>query len=150
MQIHTSFTPLPIIGIDRGGKRRYDPQAKRALIQACLEPGISLAGLALAHGVNANLLRKWVVKHQRHVPREADVTAPGESVFVPAKVGAQELTPIGGLKCTPGTAPPHPSSRLQARLPNGVTLELACDQQDTTLLSALIDALGRCDVPAAR
>lgn len=150
MQTHSSFTPLPIIGIDRGGKRRYDPQAKRALVQACLEPGISLAGLALAHGVNANLLRKWVVKHQRHLPRKADVTAPGASVFVPVIVGAQEPTPIGGLTCTPVTAPPHPAPRLQARLPNGVTLELACDQQDTTLLSALIDALGRCDVPAAR
>ncbi len=150
MQIHTSFTPLPIIGIDRGGKRRYDPQAKRALIQACLEPGISLAGLALAHGVNANLLRKWVVKHQRHVPREVDVTAPAASVFVPVIVGAQEPTSMSGPMTTPVTAPPHPSSRLQARLPNGVTLELACDQQDTTLLSALINALGRCDVPAAR
>lgn len=150
MPTHSSFTPLPITGIDRGGKRRYDPQAKRALIQACLEPGISLAGLALAHGVNANLLRKWVVKYQRHVPREADVTAPGASVFVPVIVGAQEPTSIGAPMRTPATAPPHPSSRLQARLPNGVTLELACDQQDTTLLSALIDALGRCDVPAAR
>jgi transposase len=122
-------------------KRRYDPEAKRALIQACLEPGISLAGLALAHGVTANLLREWVVKHQRHVPREADVTAPGASVFVPVIVGAQESPASGGLTCTPVMAPPHPSSRLHARLPDGVTLELACDQQDTTLLSALIDAL---------
>jgi transposase len=59
MPTHSSFTLLPITGIDRGGKRRYDPQAKRKLIEACLEPGTSLAGLALAHGVNANLLRKW-------------------------------------------------------------------------------------------
>ena len=150
MQTHSSFTLLPIIGIDRGGKRRYDLQAKRALIQNCLEPGISLAGLAPAHGVNANLLRKWVVKHQRHVPCEADVTAPAVSVFVPVIVGAQEPTSIGAPMCTPVTAPPHLSSRLQARLPNGVTLELACGQQDTTLLSALIDALGRYDVPSAR
>ena len=150
MPTHSSFTPLPITGIDRGGKRRYDPQAKRALIQACLEPDISLAGLALAHGVNANLLRKWVVKHQRHVPREADMTAPAASMFVPVIVGAQEPTSIGAPMRTPAMAPSHPSSRLHARLPNGVTLELACDQQDTTLLSALIDALGRCDVPAAR
>lgn len=111
MQIHSSFTPLPIIGIDRGGKRRYDPQAKRALIQACLEPGISLAGLALAHGVNANLLRKWVVTHQRHVPREVDVTSPAASVFVPVIVGAQEPTSMRGPMATPVTAPPHPSSR---------------------------------------
>lgn len=150
MQTPSSFTPLPIIGIDRGGKRRYDPQAKRALVQACLEPDISLAGLALAHGVNANLLRKWVVQHQRQLACEAGVTARGASVFVPVKVGTQEPTSIGAPMRTPATAPPHPSSRLQARLPNGVTLELACDRQDTTLLSALIHALGRCDVPAAR
>lgn len=150
MPTHSSFTPLPIIDIDRGGKRRYDPQAKRRLIEACLEPGISLAGLALAHGVNANLLRKWVVKHQRQVACEADVTAPAASVFVPVKVAAQRPTSIGGPICTPFTSPPHPSSRVHARLPNGVTLELACGQQDTTLLFALIDALGRCDVPASR
>lgn len=150
MPTHSSFTPLPITGIDRGGKRRYDPQAKRKLIDACLEPGISLAGLALAHGVNANLLRKWVVKHRRRLRGEADVTAPAASVFVPVKVGAQEPTSIGAPMRAPATAPAHPSSRLQARLPNGVTLELACSQQDTTLLSALIDALGRCDVPTAR
>ncbi|WP_194715888.1 IS66-like element accessory protein TnpA [Noviherbaspirillum soli] len=150
MPTHSSFTPLPITGIDRGGKRRYDPQAKRALIEACLEPGTSLAGLALAHGVNANLLRKWVVKHQRQVACEADVIAPAASVFVPVIIGAQEPISMSGSMATPVTAPPHQPSRLQARLPNGVTLELACDQQDTTLLSALIDALGRCDVPAAR
>jgi transposase len=150
MPTHSSFTHLPITGIDRGGKRRYDPQAKRKLIEACLEPGISLADLALAHCVNANLLRKWVVKHQRHMLREADVTAPAASVFVPVIVGAQEPASMTGPMATPVTEPPHQSSRLQARLPNGVTLELACSQQDTTLLLALIDALGRCDVPAAR
>jgi transposase len=49
MPTHSSFTPLPITGIDHDGKRRCDPQAKRKLIEACHEPGISLAGLALAH-----------------------------------------------------------------------------------------------------
>jgi transposase-like protein len=27
-----------------------------------MEPGVSLAATALAHGINANVLRKWVVK----------------------------------------------------------------------------------------
>jgi transposase len=34
------------------------------LVEACLEPGISVARLALEHGVNANQLRKWVRKYQ--------------------------------------------------------------------------------------
>jgi transposase-like protein len=56
---------LTVIGVRRDGRRRYDPQAKRALVDAALQPGVSLAGLALKHGINANLLRKWVVRHQR-------------------------------------------------------------------------------------
>ncbi|MGF6605086.1 hypothetical protein P3T23_009847, partial [Paraburkholderia sp. GAS448] len=36
--------------------------------------------------------------------------------------------------------PPLPS-RLVAQLPNGVSLELECAQQDTALLRAMIDAL---------
>jgi transposase len=48
----------------RNGRCRYDPIAKARLVDACLEPGASVARLALDNGVNANLLRKWV-KHRK-------------------------------------------------------------------------------------
>ena len=48
------------VGVLRNSRRRYDPASKRRLVEACLQPGVSLAGVALRHGVNANLLRKWV------------------------------------------------------------------------------------------
>ena len=48
---------LEIVGVLRNGRRRYDPASKQRLVEACLQPGVSLAGLALQHGVNANLLR---------------------------------------------------------------------------------------------
>ena len=41
------------------GKRRYTPQFKAWVIEQCRRPGVSLAGIALANGLNANLLRKW-------------------------------------------------------------------------------------------
>jgi transposase len=50
-------------GMRRDGRRRYDDDSKLTLVKACLRPGVSLAGMALKHGVNANLLRKWVVGH---------------------------------------------------------------------------------------
>ena len=56
---------LETVGVLRNGRRRYDPASKQRLVEACLQPGVSLAGLALQHGVNANLLRKWVAKRQR-------------------------------------------------------------------------------------
>lgn len=45
----------------RNGRSVYDREAKRELVRRCLEPGVSLAAIALAHGLNANLLRRWVV-----------------------------------------------------------------------------------------
>jgi transposase-like protein len=48
-------------GHKSNGRSIYDREAKRELVRRCLQPGVSLAATALAHGVNANLLRKWVV-----------------------------------------------------------------------------------------
>jgi transposase len=49
-----------VVGRKRDGRRCYDPEAKRELIEACLRPGVSVAGMALDHGINANVLRKWI------------------------------------------------------------------------------------------
>jgi len=54
--------PNLIRGHKRDGRCVYNKAAKRELVTRCLEPGVSLARLAMAHGVNANLLRKWVMK----------------------------------------------------------------------------------------
>jgi transposase-like protein len=41
----------------RDGRRVYDPAYKRAIVAQCLRPGVSVAATALAHGINANLVR---------------------------------------------------------------------------------------------
>jgi transposase len=43
-------------------KRQHSEEFRQAVVQACGEPGASLAGVALANGVNANLVRKWMAK----------------------------------------------------------------------------------------
>ena len=35
------------------------------MIQACQSPGVSIASVALANGMNANLLRRWVNERER-------------------------------------------------------------------------------------
>ncbi|MHC2399623.1 hypothetical protein ACVMGC_004167 [Bradyrhizobium barranii subsp. barranii] len=37
---------LETVGVLRNGRRRYDPASKQRLVEACLQPGVSLAGLA--------------------------------------------------------------------------------------------------------
>ncbi|CUJ56231.1 Transposase [Achromobacter xylosoxidans] len=49
----TELAPTP--------RRRSYPKAMKARIVAeCRQPGISIAGVALSHGVNANLVHKWI------------------------------------------------------------------------------------------
>ena len=40
-------------------RRRHSAELKAGAIEAC-KPGISMAAVALANGLNANMLRKWV------------------------------------------------------------------------------------------
>ena len=42
-------------------RRRHHPEEfKLAVIEACCEPGASVAGIAMANGVNANQVRRWI------------------------------------------------------------------------------------------
>lgn len=56
---------LRVMRVLRNGKRRFDPAEKERLIDAALEPGVSVAGLALEHGVNTNQLRNWITLRRR-------------------------------------------------------------------------------------
>ena len=51
--------------VRRDGRRQYRPEAKQALIQQCARPGVSIAAVALANGLNANVLRRWILLDQR-------------------------------------------------------------------------------------
>ena len=153
---------LEVVGVLRNGRRRYDPASKRRLVEACLQPGVSLAGVALRHGVNANLLRKWVAGQQREQRNGVVVGAieRAPEAFVPVV----ELHGVAGPPEPPAPPPIQhhvqptkagrhtepPTPRLTVEMPNGVTLRLECSGQDVELVSAMIVTLGRCDVPAGR
>lgn len=55
------LVPGLVRGRKSNGYGKYNRAAKRQLVLRCLQPGVSLAATALAHGINANLLRKWVI-----------------------------------------------------------------------------------------
>ena len=55
--MHTSVIQIPDAGRRRG---RYSDEFKRQVMAACKQPGVSTAAVALANGLNANLLRRWI------------------------------------------------------------------------------------------
>ncbi len=62
--------------------RRHHPEEfKLAVIDACNEPGASVAGIAMANGVNANQVRRWMRERgidppTRRLPMPLIETAP--------------------------------------------------------------------------
>jgi len=51
-------------------RRRHSDELRAKVLSECVQPGASVAGIALAHGLNANLVHKW-----RRQARELQVSA---------------------------------------------------------------------------
>lgn len=47
---------------ERRRRRRHSDEFKADLVAACSRPGVSIASVALANGINANLLRRWMIE----------------------------------------------------------------------------------------
>lgn len=66
-----------------GGRRRrrlHSDEFKADAVAACMQPGVSMASVAMSHGINANLLRRWVK--------------------------AAEVRPVAASSCEPGLPAP--------------------------------------------
>ena len=133
MQVKSEIVKRLVLGRDRGGRCKYDPQAKTELIQECMKPGVSVARMAMQHGINANLLRAWITKEQsanaiamQRSPTEAALDS--VQAFVPVML---ETTAVAHRQAnSPAAAPQRQSKptttvlRMQIRLANAVTVDL--------------------------
>ena len=68
--------PGLVRGQKRDGRCIYDRRAKQELVRRCQQPGVSVAAMALAHGLNANLLRKWITMSVRRRSSEDERAVP--------------------------------------------------------------------------
>jgi transposase len=82
--------------VNRTGRRTYTAAYKRDVVKQCSVPGVSVAAIALAHGINANLVRRWMVREQR---RGSVVAALPERVMLPVTV---EVPTQDSLASAPG------------------------------------------------
>lgn len=150
---------LQVVSQSRDGRRRYDEKGKRALVEAALRPGVSVARLAQEHGVNANLPRKWITKYllERESSRCAQAAEDGAVVLdsqggarvrdsVPVamqgEVPAPAFVPVVAAAAAAPPIPPAPIAfALHVRLPNGVEFNLG--QAGIDELGTLVQMFGR-------
>lgn len=156
---------LRVTRVLRNGRRRYDAASKERLVSACLRPGASISGLALAHGVNANLLRKWVGKRlaersagvRSFVPVRLDDVERKEAVGSVVGGGCEDDVrdvefsigdrprPACGAGDVRGAGSARGVTHVTAWLPNGVKVVLDCGASD---VGAVLGALAH--VPSGR
>lgn len=78
----------------------YPKPFKAQVVQECLQPGATVSSVAIAHGINANVIRKWLPLY-RHtsvaalpafVPLKAPPKRPSEaSAIIEIPVGEQAI-----------------------------------------------------------
>ncbi len=97
-------------------RRTHTESFKQAVINACQAPGASVAGVALAHGVNANQVRRWMRERGIALPtRCAEPTLDGSPVFVPMPMPPMPRdTPTIRIEVRRGTTAIHVEWPVQA------------------------------------
>lgn len=74
-------------------RRRHSPQPKAGVLAACNAPGASVAAIALAHGLNANLVHKWRRNQALPVAARRVAGALGEFIALPLRTPPAPVTP---------------------------------------------------------
>ncbi|HEY5582434.1 MAG TPA: transposase [Rhodoferax sp.] len=88
--------------------RKHSPEFKAQVIAACLQPGVSIAAVALANQLNANFLRSWVKAHRDQqrvgtevshgIERRSDSTSGPVTALVPIALQATEVQPASDIQ----------------------------------------------------
>ncbi len=143
-------------------RRTWSLDERQQIVDEALAPDASVAAVARRHGLNANLVFKWIrraregwLDRRRAPARRADASAVARDsdapTFVPVKVVERNavmspaLAPPMALASTDPVREPRRSTRrgaMEISLPNGVRVSLDADVDAEALrrvLSALDD-----------
>ena len=124
-----------VVGRKSDGRSVYDEAAKADLVAACGRPGASVSRLARECGINANQLSRWVREHSQRRQRAVAVSASPREAFVTVPIAAG-----APMSRATNAGPTAARMCLQARLPNGVVVDLR--ECELAQVSEVIKALG--------
>ncbi len=110
----------------RSQRRVHGAEFKTQVLAECQQPGASVAAIALAHGLNVNLLRKWLVGRgikrtglaaPRTVTRaDAEETSAAPLQFIPVEIARAPIS----APTTPEPSEP-PEAEIHVELTRGAT-----------------------------
>ena len=101
-----------VAGLTGSSRRQHEKSFKAELVEQCMVPGASVAAVALAGGINANLLFKWRRDHLRSKRLSSAASSPS-AVLVPVHVVAAVDADAGHSR----SSAPSPASTALAVAP---------------------------------
>ena len=129
-----------VTGQRRDGKNRYDEAAKSRLMSLCAEGVASVAAIALANGVNPNVLHRWLTIERTRVDVDAGTQ---ETRLLPVVVAEENDDPGAASSCADAKSGDDAGIDLEIEFARG-TLRLR-HPFDEKLLRLIASTLGpRC------
>ena len=101
-----------VAGLTGISRRQHEKSFKAELVEQCMVPGASVAAVALAGGINANLLFKWRRDHLRSQRLSSEASS-SSAVLVPVHVAAARDADAGHSQ----SSAPSPASPALAVAP---------------------------------
>jgi transposase-like protein len=89
--------PKPLV------RRTHSPEFKARVLAACRQPGASIAAVALAHGINANVVHKWLAGIGL---KRAGLHLPAAVRSTPSPATPMQFVPVGLVSLTAVMEPP--------------------------------------------
>jgi transposase len=116
-------------------RREHSAEFKQELVARSLQPGVSVAAIAMEHGINANLLFGW---RRRHLQAQAPQAGPGPKAAVLLPVSLE--APVRAMPLDTPVPTPRPSAgSIEIEIGNArVRLRGAIDEAS---LRAVLSAL---------
>jgi transposase len=117
------------VRVNRTGRRTYSREYKVEVVQECSGRKVSVAGVALAHGINANLVRRWIVQHRS-----------GRYSTMPTMLPVTLSAP-GALRALAESKQPNTSGMIEIELDSARILVRGA--VDGTALRTVLEALAK-------
>ena len=111
----------------RPRRREYSKAFKAQVLNECAQPGASVGGVALSHGLHANMVHRWLREARQAQAFTAHLSADAPAAFI--------ALPLS--ESLPAATSPAPvvSTPLQVRLQRGdLVVSLSCSASDCAAL----------------
>jgi len=103
----------------RRRRRDHSPELKRELVRQCLLPGASVSSIAMAHGINANLVFKWRREHRAAEAADAGTAQASAPLLLPITLASAPSSD------TSMSLPPAPASGTTRTSTGSIELDFA-------------------------